>query len=86
MDSGILTPFTFAVPSSATPNLTMKQWKTIIWVSEWAVMERQILFVQVTVVSTFSSGEEFSSTKKKKKNEVGEAMRPSRRQNKHMKL
>ena len=74
MDSGILTPFTFAVPSSATPNLTMKQWKTRIWVSEWAVMERQILFVQVTVVSTFSSGEEFSSTKYKQ-TEVDEAMR-----------
>ena len=85
MDSGILTPFTFAVPSSATPNLTMKQWKTRIWVSEWAVMERQILFVQVTVVSTFSSGEEFSSTKNKQI-EVGEAMQSSSKQNKSIKL
>ena len=81
MDSGL------KVPASATPNEVYRESvQKRVWVSEWVVTSSQESRNPFSLGNCcFSSGEEFSSTRKKQI-EVGKAMRSSSKQNKSIKL
>jgi len=89
LDSDILMPWNLALKFPLQPRpmkLTVSQCKQRVWVSEWVVTSSQELPNPASSGHCcFSSGEEFSSTKKKQ-TEVGETMRLSGKQNKSMKL